>query len=408
MVDLWRMQKIDEKVDIWALGCLLYRLCFFFHPFDEGGNLGIINVNYKIPSESPYSQDLHKFIQFMIQPDPTIRPNIFQVIEYLSKLRGVPNTAVNPNVSTNSHQNTQQQQSPTTNSNRSQQTGSKTQTTTSSNSSNNKSDVFSMLDWHDASPNSSRNTNNSKNFSTTQNSSFTTNQSQTQKNVMDNQFHSGTSTSNTAAPAFDDFADFSNANFVSSGSVSNHDFDNSTSFFSAPEAQTQLKTSNSSVNSSSFTFEESPTQSQTNLPSQPAANNFFDFQPTTTDFNSNVTTTQTVNPPISSTSNLSYSSFRNEFSSIQPSSSANTSPLRNSGNSLHNSGSFDFNSNSTPNMLQNQNFMMQNQNQVSMNQNFNTLPINSNVQGNMNVNIMQQQMHTRHGSFGNQPVFNTA
>merc|ERR1712137_512474 len=27
MIDLWRKQPINEKVDIWALGCLLYRLC---------------------------------------------------------------------------------------------------------------------------------------------------------------------------------------------------------------------------------------------------------------------------------------------------------------------------------------------------------------------------------------------
>ena len=33
MVDLHRNWPVDERVDVWALGCILYSLCFRAHPF---------------------------------------------------------------------------------------------------------------------------------------------------------------------------------------------------------------------------------------------------------------------------------------------------------------------------------------------------------------------------------------
>lgn len=36
MVDLYGQQKLTEKVDIWALGCILYILCYRKHPFETG------------------------------------------------------------------------------------------------------------------------------------------------------------------------------------------------------------------------------------------------------------------------------------------------------------------------------------------------------------------------------------
>ena len=45
-----------------ALGCLLYKLAFYKTPFEEEGNLAIVNANYKIPSDSPYSEKIHQLI----------------------------------------------------------------------------------------------------------------------------------------------------------------------------------------------------------------------------------------------------------------------------------------------------------------------------------------------------------
>lgn len=36
MCDLYLKYDITEKVDIWMLGCILYTLCFYKHPFVDG------------------------------------------------------------------------------------------------------------------------------------------------------------------------------------------------------------------------------------------------------------------------------------------------------------------------------------------------------------------------------------
>ena len=51
MVDLYSNCPITEKADVWALGCLLYKLCFMVHPFEDSGILRIINANYSLPEE---------------------------------------------------------------------------------------------------------------------------------------------------------------------------------------------------------------------------------------------------------------------------------------------------------------------------------------------------------------------
>jgi len=33
MADLFLRYDVGEKADIWMLGCVLYTLCFFIHPF---------------------------------------------------------------------------------------------------------------------------------------------------------------------------------------------------------------------------------------------------------------------------------------------------------------------------------------------------------------------------------------
>ncbi len=43
-------------VDIWALGCVLYALCFLRHPFETSSNLAIINSKIKFPQSVPSSK----------------------------------------------------------------------------------------------------------------------------------------------------------------------------------------------------------------------------------------------------------------------------------------------------------------------------------------------------------------
>lgn len=48
--------------DVWALGVLLYKLCYYTTPFEEHGPLAILNVHYKIPSYPVYSANMTNLI----------------------------------------------------------------------------------------------------------------------------------------------------------------------------------------------------------------------------------------------------------------------------------------------------------------------------------------------------------
>jgi AP2-associated kinase len=81
MIDLYTLaQPITTKSDIWALGCFLYKLCFFTLPFGES-TLAIQNGTFTIPDNSKYSTPVHQLIRYMLEPDAEKRPNIFQVGE---------------------------------------------------------------------------------------------------------------------------------------------------------------------------------------------------------------------------------------------------------------------------------------------------------------------------------------
>ncbi|GAB4832687.1 hypothetical protein Ancab_006702 [Ancistrocladus abbreviatus] len=79
MWDLFRRDLINEKVDIWALGCLLFRICYFKSAFDGDSKLQILNGNYRIPDLPKYSSSVTDLIQDMLQPSPEARPDITQV-----------------------------------------------------------------------------------------------------------------------------------------------------------------------------------------------------------------------------------------------------------------------------------------------------------------------------------------
>lgn len=79
MWDLYRKEMINEKVDIWALGCLLFRICYFKSAFDGESKLQVLNGNYRIPELPKYSTPIVDLIRDMLQSSPDARPDITQV-----------------------------------------------------------------------------------------------------------------------------------------------------------------------------------------------------------------------------------------------------------------------------------------------------------------------------------------
>ncbi|XP_024908993.1 AP2-associated protein kinase 1-like isoform X3 [Cynoglossus semilaevis] len=85
MVNLYGGKVITTKADIWAMGCLLYKLCYFTLPFGES-QVAICDGSFTIPDNSCYSQDTHCLIRYMLEPDPDRRPDIYQVSYFAFKL----------------------------------------------------------------------------------------------------------------------------------------------------------------------------------------------------------------------------------------------------------------------------------------------------------------------------------
>jgi len=96
MADLYKHEVISEKVDIWALGCILYVLAFFEHPFQDKGNLAIINGTYDIPRSHAYSDLLVDTIKGLLVARPKKRPDIHRAMEMIDEWEEFLDTGKRP------------------------------------------------------------------------------------------------------------------------------------------------------------------------------------------------------------------------------------------------------------------------------------------------------------------------
>ncbi|KAG5944154.1 hypothetical protein E4U60_006171 [Claviceps pazoutovae] len=88
MVDVYRKQPLNEKSDIWALGVFLYKLCYYTTPFEDQGQLAIMNASFKYPHHPTFSDRLKKLIGSMLREDMQSRPNIYQVLLEACAMQG--------------------------------------------------------------------------------------------------------------------------------------------------------------------------------------------------------------------------------------------------------------------------------------------------------------------------------
>ncbi|KAG1757841.1 hypothetical protein EDB19DRAFT_1659341 [Suillus lakei] len=88
MVDPYLRRSVDEKSDVWALGVLLYKLCYYTTPFEEHGPLAILNVQYRIPPYPVYSSQMNTLIASMLREHGTQRPTVFELLVQVHTIRG--------------------------------------------------------------------------------------------------------------------------------------------------------------------------------------------------------------------------------------------------------------------------------------------------------------------------------
>ncbi|XP_069776569.1 cyclin-G-associated kinase isoform X2 [Narcine bancroftii] len=91
IIDLYSNYPINEKQDIWALGCILYLLCFKQHPFEDGAKLGIVNGKYSIPANDTKYTVFHDLIRNMMKINPKERMTITEIVNQLQEIAAARN-----------------------------------------------------------------------------------------------------------------------------------------------------------------------------------------------------------------------------------------------------------------------------------------------------------------------------
>ncbi len=80
--EIWRNKAYNDKSDVWSLGCVLYELLTFRHPYDGHDLKSLANKvlhGRRQPIASHYSKDMHTVLNSLLALDPVKRPSIVEL-----------------------------------------------------------------------------------------------------------------------------------------------------------------------------------------------------------------------------------------------------------------------------------------------------------------------------------------
>lgn len=97
MIELSRGFPIDDKLDIWALGVFLYKLCYYTTPFELPQQRTLQDLEQLIlhssttlrfPHSPQFSPRLQNVIRCCLREDPRRRPNALQLLQEICLMQG--------------------------------------------------------------------------------------------------------------------------------------------------------------------------------------------------------------------------------------------------------------------------------------------------------------------------------
>lgn len=83
IVDPFKKFKVSKQVDIWMLGCVLYTLVYFTHPFIDASKAGISDAAFRLNKEK-CSEKINDLIRNMLTPNPENRVTVDQILLIIS------------------------------------------------------------------------------------------------------------------------------------------------------------------------------------------------------------------------------------------------------------------------------------------------------------------------------------
>jgi len=108
MQDKFSNYRIDLKVDSWMLGCVLFALWFYKHPFQDAQKLAIINAHFFIPtdreSQSRISEKMRDLIWHILTPNPAKRPSIHEIEKILANYERIDKMPMNSDAKHNKNE----------------------------------------------------------------------------------------------------------------------------------------------------------------------------------------------------------------------------------------------------------------------------------------------------------------
>ena len=81
--EICQEKPYNDKSDVWVLGCILYELCTFKHPFEakhQGGLILKILNNKPEPINSYYSKELSNLIFILLDKNSKSRPSCVEIL----------------------------------------------------------------------------------------------------------------------------------------------------------------------------------------------------------------------------------------------------------------------------------------------------------------------------------------